>query len=89
MVEGQQVERYQKDLDLVCLKAVVSLLDNLPLQPITAVRPSEIAGVKSKLFLRYFNHFRKLLLRYRRAEVKRKKKDKQCTELIDLCVKYI
>lgn len=65
---GQHIDRLQKDLDQACLKAVVSLLQQLPLQPSEAVRPADISQVKSKLFLKYFSFFRKLLDRYKQSE---------------------
>lgn len=65
---GPQVERLQKDLDQACLKAIVSLLQQLPLQPSEAVRPAEISQIKSKLFLKYFSFFRKLLDRCKQNE---------------------
>jgi neurofibromin 1 len=68
---GQQTERLSKDLDQACLKAIVCLLQQLPLQPSEAVRPADITQIKAKLFLRYFNHFRKLLDRYNQTEVNR------------------
>lgn len=62
------MDRLQKDLDQACLKAVVSLLQQLPLQPSEAVRPADISQIKSKLFLKYFSFFRKLLDRYKQTE---------------------
>lgn len=62
------MDRLQKDLDQACLKAVVSLLQQLPLQPSEAVRPADISQIKSKLFLKYFSFFRKLLDRYKQSE---------------------
>ena len=68
METGPQVERLQKDLDQACLKSIVSLLQQLPLQPSEAVRPADISQIKSKLFLKYFSFFRKLLDRYKQTE---------------------
>ncbi|KAI8076544.1 uncharacterized protein B0P05DRAFT_546306 [Gilbertella persicaria] len=65
---GQHVDRLQKDLDQACLKAIVSLLEQLPLQPSEAVRPAEISQIKSKMFLKYFAFFRKFLDRYKQSE---------------------
>ncbi|KAI8974377.1 hypothetical protein BDB01DRAFT_807208 [Pilobolus umbonatus] len=65
---GQHMDRLQKELDQACLKAIVSLLQQLPLQPLEPVRPSEISLVKSQLFLKYFNFFRKLLDKYKQSE---------------------
>ncbi|CEP19674.1 hypothetical protein [Parasitella parasitica] len=65
---GQQIDRLQKDLDQACLKAMVSLLQQLPLQPSEAVRPADIGQIKSKLFLKYFSFFRKLLDKYKQTE---------------------
>lgn len=50
------------------MKAVVSLLQQLPLQPSEAVKPADITQIKSKLFLKYFSFFRKLLDRYKQTE---------------------
>jgi hypothetical protein len=55
-------------LDQSCLKAIVNLLQQLPLQPSEAVRPADITPIKSKLFLKYFSFFRKLLDRYKQTE---------------------
>lgn len=55
-------------MDHACLKAIVSLLQHLPLQPVGAVRPSEISQIKSKLFLKYFGFFRKLLDKFKQSE---------------------
>lgn len=68
METGQHIDRMQKDLDQACLKAIVSLLQQLPLQPPEAVRPVDISQIKSKLFLKYFSFFRKLLDRYKKTE---------------------
>lgn len=67
--EGEtNVERLQRDLDQACLKSIVSVLHQLPLQPLDNVRPSEVPVVKSKLFLKRFNFFRNILDGYKRAE---------------------
>jgi neurofibromin 1 len=58
---NQQMDRLQKDLDHACLRAIVGLLHKLPLQPSEAIRPVDISQIKSKLFLKYFGFFRKLL----------------------------
>jgi neurofibromin 1 len=50
------------------LKAIVSLLHQLPLQSVEAVRPSDISQIKSKLFLKYFGFFRKLLDKFKQSE---------------------
>lgn len=51
------------------MKGIVSLLQQLPLQPSEAVRPADITQIKSKLFLKYFSFFRKLLDRYKQTEI--------------------
>ncbi|KAI9486703.1 MAG: hypothetical protein EXX96DRAFT_550220 [Benjaminiella poitrasii] len=65
---SQQVEMIQKDLDQACLKSIVSLLHQLPLQPQETMRTMDIFQVKNKLFLKYFDFFRKLLDKYKQTE---------------------
>lgn len=55
-------------MDHACLKAIVGLLYQLPLQPSEAVRPVDIPQIKNKLFLKYFSFFRKFLDRYKQNE---------------------
>ena len=62
-------EKLHRDLDQTCLKTVVSLLRQLPLQPPDAVHESDLSGVKSRLFYKYFSFFIKLLNRCRILEV--------------------
>ncbi|CAG8730319.1 10225_t:CDS:10, partial [Racocetra persica] len=61
-------ERLHRDLDQACLKTIVSLLAQLPLQPSETVHEAEISGVKSRLFFKYFSFFIKLLNRCRILE---------------------
>ncbi|KAI9259080.1 hypothetical protein BY458DRAFT_479034 [Sporodiniella umbellata] len=62
------LERLQRDLDQTCLKAIVNVLYQLPLQPLDSVRPADATLIKSKLFLKHFNFFRKVLDGYKRSE---------------------
>ncbi|RCI02984.1 Ras GTPase activating protein ira2, partial [Rhizopus stolonifer] len=66
--EDNNLERLQRDLDQACLKAIVNVLHQLPLQPLDNVRPADAHLIKSKLFLKHFNFFRKVLDGYKRAE---------------------
>ncbi|CAG8508989.1 2177_t:CDS:10 [Funneliformis mosseae] len=61
-------EKLHRDLDQACLKTVVSLLQQLPLQPSETVHESDLSGVKSRLFYKYFTFFIKLLNRCRILE---------------------
>ncbi|PKC12463.1 hypothetical protein RhiirA5_496913 [Rhizophagus irregularis] len=61
-------EKLHRDLDQTCLKTVVALLHQLPLQPSDAVHESDLSGVKSRLFYKYFSFFIKLLNRCRILE---------------------
>ncbi|RCI07246.1 Ras GTPase activating protein ira2 [Rhizopus stolonifer] len=65
---GPQVERLQQDLDYACIKTIVNVLHELPLQPLDSIRAYDSAAVNNRLFLKYFNFFRTLLDRYKRTE---------------------
>ncbi|RIA90709.1 hypothetical protein C1645_875920 [Glomus cerebriforme] len=61
-------EKLHRDLDQTCLKTVVALLHQLPLQPSDAVHEADLSTVKSRLFYKYFSFFIKLLNRCRILE---------------------
>lgn len=67
--ESTQTEKLQRDLDLACLKTIEMLLHQLPLQPSEAVRETDAAQVKSRIFYKYFTFFLKLLNRCRISEI--------------------
>ena len=62
-------ERLQRDLDQACLKTIVALLAQLPLQPPDGIREADLSKSKASLFFRYFTFFIKLLNRCRVLEV--------------------
>lgn len=65
-----QNKEVQRDLDQVCLKAIVSILDGLPLQSTeTQTRDTDRSLIKSRLFQKYFAFFTQLLDRCHRHEV--------------------
>lgn len=64
-----QNKEVQRDLDQVCLKAIVALLDKLPLQPSEQLRDADRALSKNRLFQKYFTFFTQLLDRCHRHEV--------------------
>ncbi|CAH1760475.1 9376_t:CDS:10 [Entrophospora sp. SA101] len=61
-------ERMHYDLDRACLKAIVSILAQLPLQPSETIHEADLSIVKSHLFYKYFAFFTKLLNRCRILE---------------------
>ncbi|CAJ0765239.1 21744_t:CDS:2, partial [Entrophospora sp. SA101] len=61
-------ERMHYDLDRACLKAIVSILAQLPLQPSETIHEADLSIVKSHLFYKYFTFFIKLLNRCRILE---------------------
>ncbi|KAI9277397.1 hypothetical protein BY458DRAFT_433218 [Sporodiniella umbellata] len=61
-------EKLQQDLDLACLKTIVALLHQLPLQPLEATKELNTVADKSKIFYKYFTFFFKILHRCRVAE---------------------
>lgn len=67
--ESNQMEKLQLDLDLACLKTIVALLHQLPLQPSEPAHESDALVVKSRMFYKYFTYFFKLLGRCRTSEV--------------------
>ncbi|KAG0184581.1 Ras GTPase activating protein ira2 [Apophysomyces sp. BC1034] len=69
MQDASQNEKLHRDLDQACLKAIVEILHQLPLQPAEAVRQTETSDVKSRLFYKYFTFFLKLLNRCRVNEL--------------------
>ncbi|KAI9476341.1 MAG: hypothetical protein EXX96DRAFT_507481 [Benjaminiella poitrasii] len=58
----------QKDLDQVCLKAVVVILHKLPLQSTDQTRDADRSMNKNRLFQKYFVYFTQLLDRCHRHE---------------------
>ncbi|KAF7721136.1 Ras GTPase activating protein ira2, partial [Apophysomyces ossiformis] len=64
-----QNEKLHRDLDQACLKAIVGILHQLPLQPAEPVRQTDTCEVKSRLFYKYFTFFLKLLNRCRLNEL--------------------
>ncbi|KAI8388661.1 uncharacterized protein BYT42DRAFT_242275 [Radiomyces spectabilis] len=63
-----QDEQLHQDLDLLCLKAMVGLLYQLPLQPPDSVRQADIQQAKGRLFYKYFSYLSNLLNRCRMTE---------------------
>ncbi|KAG9291425.1 hypothetical protein G9A89_021843 [Geosiphon pyriformis] len=61
-------ERLHRDLDQACLKTIVALLHQLPLQPSDSVHEADLSPVKARLFFKYFSFFIKLLNRCRILE---------------------
>ncbi|KAG0375555.1 MAG: hypothetical protein J3R72DRAFT_528012 [Linnemannia gamsii] len=60
--------RLYRDLDLACMKSIVSLLYQLPLQPYETTHDTDMTQIRSSIFYRYFNFFLKLLNRCRVLE---------------------
>jgi neurofibromin 1 len=60
--------RLYRDLDLACMKSIVSLLYQLPLQPYETTHDTDMTQIRSAIFYRYFNFFLKLLNRCRVLE---------------------
>ncbi|CAJ0836147.1 20802_t:CDS:10 [Entrophospora sp. SA101] len=67
-ISSSKSERMHRDLDQACLKAIVSILAQLPLQPSETVHEADLSLVKSRLFYKYFTFFIKLLNRCRILE---------------------
>ncbi|KAI8983424.1 hypothetical protein BDB01DRAFT_790689 [Pilobolus umbonatus] len=67
--EKGDLRKLQEDLDLACLKTIVALLHQLPLQPPEPVHESDILAVKSRIFYKYFTYFFRLLNRCRVLEM--------------------
>ncbi|KAF9431608.1 Ras GTPase activating protein ira2 [Entomortierella beljakovae] len=60
--------RLYRDLDLACIKSIVALLYQLPLQPYETTHDTDMTQIRSAIFYRYFNFFLKLLSRCRVLE---------------------
>ncbi|KAF9111158.1 Ras GTPase activating protein ira2 [Mortierella sp. AM989] len=60
--------RLYRDLDLACMKSIVALLYQLPLQPYETTHDTDMSQIRSAIFYRYFNFFIKLLNRCRVLE---------------------
>ncbi|KAF7723612.1 Ras GTPase activating protein ira2 [Apophysomyces ossiformis] len=60
--------KLQHELDMECLKTIVVLLHQLPLQPCDSGYQTDVLQIKSKMFYKYFTFFLKLLNRYRITE---------------------
>ncbi|KAL0078943.1 hypothetical protein F4703DRAFT_1778323 [Phycomyces blakesleeanus] len=67
--DGPQNQKLQRDLDQACIRAIATLLRQLPLQTSEPVSESEAAQVKSRLFYKYLAFFLKLLNRCRVNEI--------------------
>ncbi|KAF7726129.1 Ras GTPase activating protein ira2 [Apophysomyces ossiformis] len=67
--DSAQSQKLHRELDLSCLKTIVGLLHQLPLQPSEPVHETDAAQVKSRIFYKYFTFFLKLLNRCRISEV--------------------
>ncbi|KAG0745150.1 hypothetical protein G6F62_003419 [Rhizopus arrhizus] len=63
-----QNKEVQRDLDQICLKAIVALLLKLPLQTAEQSREVDRATSKNRLFQKYFTFFTQLLDRCHRQE---------------------
>lgn len=69
---ASQNKEVQRDLDQVCLKAIVAILHKLPLQSTeNQTRDTDRTASKNRLFQKYFTFFLQLLDRCHRHEVKR------------------
>ncbi|KAI8097774.1 uncharacterized protein BX664DRAFT_356981 [Halteromyces radiatus] len=79
MMSQQQNDKLQRDLDQACLRAMVQLLHQLPLQPLEPVRTTDAFQVKSRLFYGYFEFFLKLLSRCGQTESSHGNKDTTST----------
>ncbi|RCI06233.1 Ras GTPase activating protein ira2, partial [Rhizopus stolonifer] len=64
-----QNREVQRDLDQVCLKAIVALLHKLPLQTTDQGRDADRVMSKNRLFQKYFAFFTQLLDRCHRYEL--------------------
>ncbi|GAB5590022.1 Ras GTPase activating protein ira2 [Umbelopsis nana] len=63
-------EKLYHDLDQACLKTIVALLHQLPLQPLEPVQEGQLGQVKSRIFYKYFTFFLKLLHRCKKVETR-------------------
>lgn len=70
-MSNTQNKEVQRDLDQVCLKAIVVILHKLPLQSTEQqTRETDRSLSKSRLFQKYFTFFTQLLDRCHRYEVR-------------------
>lgn len=70
MIAGNSQNReVQRDLDQVCMRAIVALLHKLPLQSTDQARDTDRTLSKNRLFQKYFIFFTQLLDRCHRYEV--------------------
>ncbi|KAL0094889.1 hypothetical protein F4703DRAFT_1902562 [Phycomyces blakesleeanus] len=60
--------KFQRELDLACLKTIVVLLHQLPLQTSEPLHDTDSSQLKSRIFYKYFTFFLKLLNRCRLSE---------------------
>ncbi|KAI8066538.1 hypothetical protein BC940DRAFT_368136 [Gongronella butleri] len=67
-VAGDRGDKFHRDLDLACLKTIVGLLQQLPLQPSDSSHETDSTQIKSRIFYKYFSFFLKLLNRCRLSE---------------------
>ncbi|KAI8981655.1 hypothetical protein BDF20DRAFT_955314 [Mycotypha africana] len=65
---SSQNKEVQRDLDQVCLKAIVTILHKLPLQAVEQSRDTDRTMSKTRLFRKYFIYFTQLLDRCHRYE---------------------
>ncbi|KAI8394136.1 uncharacterized protein BYT42DRAFT_553510 [Radiomyces spectabilis] len=63
-----QSDKLHNDLDLACLKTIVAILHQLPLQLPEPTREADTTQFKNRLFYKYFTFFLKLLNRCRSSE---------------------
>jgi neurofibromin 1 len=70
IVSNSQNREVQRDLDQVCMKAIVALLRKLPLQSTDQTRDVDRGLSKNRLFQKYFTFFTQLLDRCHRYEVR-------------------
>ena len=70
VLNNNQNKEVQRDLDQVCLKAIVAILHKLPLQSTEQqTREADRTLGKNRLFQKYFTFFTQLLDRCHRYEV--------------------
>jgi neurofibromin 1 len=69
-------DNLQIDLDMACIKTMVVVLHQLPLQPTEPARELNVIQRKSKMFFKYFTFLLQLLDRCKASAVKPQKKKK-------------
>ncbi|KAI8357236.1 hypothetical protein BD560DRAFT_197971 [Blakeslea trispora] len=69
IINNTQNREVQRDLDQVCLKAIVALLHKLPLRSTDQGREGDRSMTKNRLFQKYFTFFTQLLDRCHRFEI--------------------